>query len=34
VMALGMGVLLSGGRGEVAPASARSPVRETVVVAG
>lgn len=34
VMALGMGVLLSGGEGEVAPAGARSAVRETVVVAG
>ena len=30
VMALGMGVLLSGGRAEVAPAGARSAVRETV----
>ncbi len=34
VMALGMGVLLSGGRGEVAPAGARSTVRKRVVVAG
>jgi len=34
VMALGMGVLLSDGRGEVAPAGARSTVRKRVVVAG
>lgn len=34
VMALGMGVLLSGGRAEVAPAGARRPVRETVAAAG
>ncbi|MDQ3751771.1 MAG: heme lyase CcmF/NrfE family subunit [Actinomycetota bacterium] len=34
VMALGMGVLLSGGKGERAPAGARSSVRETVAVPG